>query len=182
MNFYLTLPLLALLLLSGSASAQDDRELHLLCWSEYVPKSVLDEFTLRKGAKVQTENYNSNEQMLEKLHAKPGYYDVIQPSGFYVESLAQAGELQSLDHSRIPNLKNLDDRFRHPAHDPDQKFSVPWLAGTVGIVINSRRVRDPVKTWSDVFSGNTRGESWWWMIRERWWPGRWPRSICPSRM
>ena len=153
----LRLTLLALLLVCGAAYGEDDVALHLLCWSEYVPKSVLEDFTLRKGVKVQTENYNSNEQMLEKLHAKPGYYDIIQPSGFYVETLAQEGELQSLDHSRIPNLVNLDDRFRHPAHDPSEKFSVPWLAGTVGIVVNSRRVRDPIKTWADVFSGKYAG-------------------------
>ncbi len=132
---------------------QEDNVLHLLCWSEYVPKAVLDDFTLKHKAHVEVQEYNSNEEMLEKLHAKPGYYDLIQPSGFYVETLARDGGLEKLDHTRIPNLKNLDEKFRRPTYDPEEQFSAPWMAGTVGIVVNTRRVRETIKTWADVFSG-----------------------------
>jgi spermidine/putrescine transport system permease protein len=142
---------------AGLAGAEDPQAMHLLCWSEYVPQTVIAGFTRKTGVKVEIENYNSNEQMLEKLRSRPGFYDLIQPSGFYVASLAQDGKLEPLDAARIPNLKNLDAKYRHPAHDPEGRFSVPWLVGTVGIVVNTVRVRDPVQTWADVFAGRYAG-------------------------
>jgi spermidine/putrescine transport system substrate-binding protein len=118
---------------------------------------VIDGFTRKAGVRVVVENYNSNEQMLAKLHAKPGFYDLIQPSGFYVGTLAKAGELEPLDLARIPNARNLDPKYRGLVHDPAGMFSVPWLAGTVGIVLNTERVKEPVRTWADVFSGKFAG-------------------------
>jgi spermidine/putrescine transport system permease protein len=132
-------------------------ELHLLCWTEYVPKQVIEKFTQQTGAKVVVENYNSNEQMLEKLRSKPGYYDLVQPSGFYVETLVKQQGLEPLDYQHIPNAKHLDPQFRHLAHDPESSYSVPWLAGTVGIVVNTERVQEPVRTWVDVFNGKHAG-------------------------
>lgn len=135
----------------------EEPTLHLLCWSEYVPPSVIESFTRQTGVKVTLANYNSNEQMLAMLAAKPGYYDLIQPSQFYVEKLAAAGGLEPLDLERIPNRKNLDPAFIGLPHDPKGKYSVPWMAGTVGIVVNTERIKEPVETWADVFSGRYSG-------------------------
>lgn len=140
-----------------SLFAGEVRELHLLCWTEYVPRSVIQGFEKKTGAKVLVENYTSNEQMLAQLKAKPAFYDLIQPSGFYVETLAGQGGLEPLDYSRIPNARCLDPKYRGLSHDPQNKFSVPWLAGTVGIVANTERVKEPVTTWADVFTGHHSG-------------------------
>jgi spermidine/putrescine transport system substrate-binding protein len=151
---------LAFLLLvawSCTAPAEDARALHLLCWSEYVPQLVIDGFEKQSHARVAMETYNSNEQMLAKLRAKPGYYDLIQPSGFYVATLIKQGELAPLDFARIPNLRNIDPMFSHLAFDPEAKYSVPWLAGTVGMVVNTERVKDPIQDYADVFSGQYSG-------------------------
>ncbi len=131
--------------------------MHVLCWTEYVPETVIDGFSRSAQAKVEVATYNSNEQMLEMLQKKPAFYDLIQPSGFYVESLAEKGELELLDVSRIRNRKYLDDRYLHPAHDPDGKYSVPWLAGTVGIVVNTQRITKPIQDWDEVFDGSHAG-------------------------
>jgi spermidine/putrescine-binding protein len=147
----------AVLLCASAARADESRVLNLLCWSEYVPQPVIDGFARATGTKVAVENYNSNEQMLAKLRARPDFYDLIQPSGFYVETLAREGGLEPLDLARIPNARHLDPKFRKLAHDPDGRFSVPWLAGTVGIVVNTERVKKPVREWADVFSGKYAG-------------------------
>ena len=131
--------------------------LNVLCWTEYVPASVTEGFTQRTGARVVVENYNSNEQMLTMLRAKPKHYDLVQPSQAYVESLIQSGGLAALDPARLPNLRHLDPQFRGLPHDPEGRFSVPWLAGTVGIVVNTGVVREPIHAWADVFSGQYRG-------------------------
>jgi len=91
------------------------------------------------------------------LHAKPAHYDLVQPSQAYVEGLVQSHGLEVLDPARIPNLRQLDPQYRSLPHDPEGKFSVPWLAGTVGIVVNTEAVKEPIHTWADVFSGKYRG-------------------------
>lgn len=129
----------------------------MLCWSEYIPAEVVKGFEKAAGAKVELETFVSNEQMLANLRARPGFYDLVQPSGFYVETLARAGELEPLDFARIPNAANLDPNYRNLPFDPDSTYSVPWMAGTVGIVVNTARVSEPITTWADVFNGRYSG-------------------------
>jgi spermidine/putrescine transport system permease protein len=126
-------------------------ELRLYCWSEYVPQTVIDAFTQETGIAVLVENYASNEEMLTKLLTGGGAYDLIQPSEYVVEALRKDGQLLKLDHSQIPNLKNLAPEFRQRHHDPENEYSVPWMAGTVGIVVNTERIQEPVKGFRDVF-------------------------------
>lgn len=131
--------------------------LNLLCWTEYVPASVTEGFAKRTGVRVVMENYNSNEQMLAMLRDKPRHYDLVQPSQAYVETLQHSSGLEPLDTARIPNLRHVDPQFRGLSHDPEGKYSVPWMAGTVGIVVNTEAVPEPIHTWADVFSGKYRG-------------------------
>lgn len=127
--------------------------LNLYCWSEYVPQDVIDGFTKETGIKVNVENYASNEEMLSKLLAGGSKYDLIQPSEYTIEALVSAGKLEELNLANIPNIKNLDPKFTKMAHDPEGKYCVTWMAGTVGIVVNTAKVKEPVKGYKDVFSG-----------------------------
>jgi len=150
--------LLILIVCFGFAARADEaRELHLLCWTEYVPQKVIDGFSKQEKARVVVENYNSNGQMLAALRAKPGYYDLIQPSGFYAERLMESGGLEALDLGRIPNARNLDPRLRVLGTDTEGRYTVPWMAGTVGIVVNTERVHEPMRNWADVFDGQHAG-------------------------
>ncbi len=145
------------LLLVALPASSMAAELHLLCWTEYVPKRVIDSFAKKIDAKVIVENYNSNEQMLAKLKERPAYYDLVQPSGFYVETLVKQSGLEELDYAKIPNARHLDPQYRGLAHDLENRYSVPWLAGTVGIVVNTDRIKEPIHTWEDVFNGKYAG-------------------------
>ena len=136
----------------GYGQAKKKSVLNLFCWSEYVPQEVIDGFTKETGIKVNVENYASNEEMLSKLLAG-GKYDLIQPSEYTIESLIKAEKLEPLNLDNIPNVKNLDPKFLKMPHDPEGKYSVPWMAGTVGIVVNTAKVKEPLKGYKDVFSG-----------------------------
>lgn len=149
--------LLWLMLPLCRAAEQPEPVLNLLCWTEYVPVSVTEGFAKRTGVRVVMENYNSNEQMLAMLRDKPRHYDLVQPSQAYVETLQHSSGLEPLDTARIPNLRNVDPQYRGLPHDPEGKYSVPWMAGTVGIVVNTEAVPEPIHTWADVFSGKYRG-------------------------
>ena len=146
----------ATLVLCGAplhAAPKKKAGLHLFCWSEYVPQEVIDGFTKETGVKVSVENYASNEEMLAKLLAGGSSYDLIQPSEYTIEALIKAGKLEELNLANIPNIKNLDPKFTNLPHDPDNKYSVPWMAGSVGIVVNTAKVKTPVKGYNDLFDG-----------------------------
>ena len=137
------------LILCFAASARAD--LDLFAWSEYVPQEVIDGFTRESGIKVHYETYASNEEMLGKLLGGGSNYDIILPSEYTVEALIQRNKLTAIDWAKVPNLKNIGPDYLHLGFDPQQKFSVPWMTGTVGIVVNTDKVTDPIRGFEDVF-------------------------------
>jgi spermidine/putrescine transport system permease protein len=146
---------LMLAVLAGSAGLTA-AELNLFGWSEYVPQDVLDGFTKETGIKVNFETYDSNEAMLSKLVAGGGNYDLIQPSEYTAELLIRRKLLARLNKAKIPNLKNLAPEFRGLVHDPKDEFTVPYMSGTVGIVVNTDRVKDDIRGYQDVFQPKFR--------------------------
>src|SRR6185369_6609042 len=128
--------LLALSLLAG-ATGLTAAEVNLFGWSEYIPQDVLDGFTKETGIKVNFETYASNEELLSKLVAGGGNYDLIQPSEYAAELMIRQKLLAPLDLTKLPNLKNIDPAFLHRPHDPAGRYTVPYMSGTVGIVVNS---------------------------------------------
>jgi spermidine/putrescine transport system permease protein len=143
------------LLLAVSASAKS--ELHLFAWSEYVPQEIIDGFTRETGIAVTYETYASGEEMLAKLLANEGAYDLIQPPDYTAEALIKAGLLRPIDFGAVPNLRNIAPEFLHMPHDPQQKFTVPYMAGTVGITVNSDKIKTPINGFADVFTPAHRG-------------------------
>jgi len=151
----LILGLLAGLLVASGCHKQE--KLHLFAWSEYVPQEVIDGFTKETGIPVDYEVYDSNEAMLAKLAPGSAQYDVIQPSEYAVEHLIHREMLAPLDFSQIPNVANLAPDMRDLPYDPGQKYSVPYMTGTVGIVVNTETVKDPIHGFADVFQEKYRG-------------------------
>ena len=146
-----------LLLACSVISASAAETLNIFCWSEYIPRTVIDAFERETGVKVTVENYASNEEMLSKLLAGGGAYDLIQPSEYTVEALIKAKLLLPLDRDKIQNIKNLGAVWLDQPFDPGNRYSVPWMSGTVGIVVNTERVKDPVEGFTDVFNGKHKG-------------------------
>jgi spermidine/putrescine transport system substrate-binding protein len=134
-----------------------DEELNLFAWSEYVPQSVLDGFTKETGIQVNYESYASNEEMLAKLMSGASNYDLIQPSEYVIEALVKENQLLPLDHSKIPNMKNFGKEYWDQPHDPELKYSVPYMQGTVGIVVNTEKVKEPITGFADVFTDEHKG-------------------------
>jgi len=143
--------LLTLTALLGAAALPAADEVNLFGWSEYIPQDVLDGFTKETGIKVNFETYASNEELLSKLVAGGGNYDLVQPSEYAAELMIRRGMLAPLDKKKLPNLKNIGAEFRGLVHDPEDKFTVPYMSGTVGIVVNTAVVKDDIKGYKDVF-------------------------------
>jgi len=140
-----------------ATAADAPKELNLFAWSEYVPQSVIDGFTKETGIAVNYETYASNEEMLAKLVSGAQRYDLIQPSEYTIEALAKEKQLKEIDWTKVPNFKNIGPQYKSLPHDPQQKYSVPWMVGTVGIVVNTEKVKEPVKGYKDVFQEKYKG-------------------------
>jgi len=133
------------------------KELNLFAWSEYVPQAVLDGFTKETGVKINYETFASGEEMLAKLLAGGTAYDLIQPPDYIAEALIKNKLLVPLDYRNIPRFKNLLPAFTKMPHDPEQKYTIPYMASTVGIVVNTERVKEPITGIKDLFSPKYKG-------------------------
>lgn len=147
----------AALSLGSVPVAAGSEELNLFAWSEYVPQAVLDGFQEETGIQVNYESYASNEEMLAKLLSGAASYDLIQPSEYTVEALVKEKLLLPIDHAKLPNLKNIGKEYWGQAHDPKLEHSVPYMQGTVGIVVNTAKVKQPIKGYADVFTNAHKG-------------------------
>jgi len=136
---------------AAEQKAASGNNLNVFCWSEYIPQQIIDQFTKETGIQVAVANYSSNEEMLAKLMAGGGNCDVIQPGEYVVGALVKDNLLHPLDRPLIPNLKNIAPQFLNRPFDPGNKFSVPFMAGTVGIVVNTDLVKDGIRGFADVF-------------------------------
>jgi len=126
------------------------RVVHLVTWGNYVSLPVLEEFKAKTGIEVKVSLYSSNEELLAKLQAGASGYDVAVPSDYMVSVMRHLDLLQNLDLNQIPELKNVDSRFKKLPFDPENQVSVPWDWGTTGIAINRKYFKGKVKGWKDV--------------------------------
>jgi len=144
--------LASLVLLSGTAWSGE--ELKIFTWSEYMDEENMPkDFEKATGIKVRLDMYESNEEMMAKLQAGGlGQYDLIIPSDYIMPSLINLGLLTPLDHSKIPNLKNLGKKFTDASFDKGNKYSVGWQWGTVGLMYNKAKLKESdVQSWSILF-------------------------------
>ena len=138
----------------GASTGYAREELRIFIWSEYMDEVKMPrDFEKKTGIKVKLDFYESNEDMIAKLQAGGvRQYDIIVPSDFVFPILVHLKLIQKLDHSKIPNLKNLYPRFRETAFDPGNVYSAGWQWGTVGLLYNTRKLRpEDVASWSILF-------------------------------
>jgi len=114
-------------------SSEPQQVLNVFNWSEYLPPSVIEKFEQTYNIKVNYSTFSSNEEMLAKIMAGGGNYDVAVASDFMVEILAKQNLIQEIDKSKLTNLGNIDPQFMNLAFDPGNRYSVPymWLAGII---------------------------------------------------
>lgn len=121
-----------------------ERVVNVYNWSDYVDPKVLEGFTAETGIKVVYDTYDTNEILETKLLAGRSGYDVVVPSGPFLQRLIGAGVFQKLDRARLPNLKNVWPEIagRLAAFDPGNLHAVDYMWGTTGLGLNLKKVRE----------------------------------------
>lgn len=131
--------------------------LHYFTWSDYVSPEILAEFERREQAKVVVDVFGSNEELLAKLQSGAAGYDVAVPSDFMVAIAMQLDLLEELDHAALPNATSLEGHLQNLPFDPAQRYSVPYLWGTVGIGYDSSLITSPPDSWAILWDPQYKG-------------------------
>ena len=127
-------------------------------WYDYIDPEVIDLFEEETGAKVEYVNFTTNEEMYTKLEAGAASYDVIFPSDYMIERMMAADMLEELDTANMPNLSGIIEWLQTTDYDPEGKFSVPYMWGTLGILYNTDMVEDAVDSWNVLFDEKYAGQ------------------------
>ena len=128
-----------------------DKQVNVFNWDTYIGETTLETFTASTGIKVQYDLFGDNEEMFAKLEKGNPGYDIIVPTDYMVYDMVQLGMLETLDHSKIPNMKNLDSSFTNPAYDPGLKHAIPYMWGTMGFGYRKSKVKSAPASWEAVF-------------------------------
>ena len=133
-------------------------------WGEYIANGtdesmdVNAEFTRRTGIQVNYTTFDSNESLYSKLAGGGADYDIIIPSDYMISKLIDQGMLAELDFSNIPNFQYIDEEFRNPDYDPENKFSVPYTWGVVGLFYNTDYIEEEITSWSALWDDRYAGK------------------------
>ena len=120
-------------------------------WDAYMPEDLLENFTKATGIEAELALHATNEEIMGKITAGGGEgYDVVFVSSPFVEALTNLGLAAQLDHSQIPNLKNLYPEAAKLGYDPGNQHSVPYAWGTTGLCYRADLVSGSPASWNDL--------------------------------
>lgn len=142
----------ALILIVGSVflfQGKGSQQVIVYNWGEYLDPEVLTLFEEETGIEVVYDEYETNETMYPKVASKAADYDVVCPSDYMIQKMIKNDLLAEINFENVPNIKNIDPNYINQSKDfdPENKYSVPYCVGTVGILYNKTMVDEPVDSW-----------------------------------
>lgn len=129
-------------------NSRDVVKLKVYNWGDYIDKSVIKSFEKEYNVKVVYDEFSTNEDMYAKLKAGGIKYDIVIPSEYMVEKMANEGMLAKIDFDRVENYKYVSEKFKNNKYNKAIEYSVPYMWGTVGIIYNKEIVKEDVDSWS----------------------------------
>lgn len=134
----------------GKSAGGENGEVIVYNWGEYIDPETITMFEQETGIKVVYDEYETNEIMYPKVEAGATAYDVLCPSDYMIQKLIENDLLQEIDFDHIPNVKNIGQQYFDSSKefDPENKYSIPYCFGTVGILYNKTMVDEPIDSWS----------------------------------
>jgi spermidine/putrescine transport system substrate-binding protein len=141
------------------SSCNKSNVLRIYNWADYIPEEVIQQFEKEYNCKVIYDTFASNEEMFAKIKSGGTGYDIVFPSGDHVKMMINEGLLEKLDLSKIPNFKNIDPIvLSKTTYDPNHEYSVPYMMGTTGLIVNKKYLKDYEKSWSIYERADLKGK------------------------
>jgi spermidine/putrescine transport system substrate-binding protein len=125
--------------------------LNVFNWESYVAANTIPDFEREFRCQVRYATYGSAEEMLAKVMSGNSGWDVVFPSNSFVQPMCELSLLLPLDHSRLPNIPNLDPLFRHPEWDSNLSYSIPYMHSATGILYAASAKPEPL-AWSNLWT------------------------------
>lgn len=139
-------------------SVKSDRVVNVCSWGEYIDDELITEFEEQTGIRVNYQTAESNEALYSLIKMGGADFDVICPSDYMIARLIEEDMLAELDYSNIPNFSLIDDQYKYLSYDPENKYTVPYTWGSVGIIYNTTMVSEPITSWSAMFDPQYAGQ------------------------
>jgi len=130
-------------------------EVYVYNWGEYIDEDVIAQFKEETGIDVIYDMFETNEEMYPVIEAGGVKYDAVCPSDYMIQKMIENNMLAEINFDNIPNIKEIDSKYMDMSRsfDPENKYSVPYCWGTVGILYNTSMVapEDAPTKWSDLW-------------------------------
>ena len=119
-------------------------------WGEYLDPEVITMFEEETGIEVIYDEYETNETMYPKIESGAAEYDVVCPSDYMIQKMIENDLLSEINFDHIPNANNIGNQYYEQSQefDPENKYSIPYCFGTVGILYNKTMVDEPIDSWN----------------------------------
>ena len=152
----LLLSLLTAVILTGCSSSDRgvNGQVIVYNWGEYIDPETLRMFEEGSGIRVIYDEFETNESMYPKVESGAVAYDIACPSDYMISRMIQNGMLSEIDYDKMPNARdNIGAQYYEQSRgfDPDNKYSVPYCWGTVGILYNQTMVEEPITRWEQLW-------------------------------
>lgn len=159
MKKVLILLLMTILMISATACGEKQVVLNVYNWGDYIDETILDDFEEEYNIKVNYEMFASNEDMYVKIKQGGTHYDVAFPSDYMIEKMVKEDLLVAFDTSSLENYKHIGEKFKSLPYDAENKYSVPYLWGTVGLIYNKDLVDEAdMMSWDALFDEKYNGQ------------------------
>ncbi len=140
-------------LLSGCGASSEGKNGQVIVynWGEYIDPETITMFEEETGIKVIYDEFETNEIMYPKVETGASLCDVVCPSDYMIQKMIDNDLLAELDFDKLPNAtENIGAQYweNSKQFDAENKYSVPYCWGTVGILYNKTMVDEPVTSWS----------------------------------
>ena len=144
----------------GGAKKEDKGVVKVYNWGEYIDEDVIAEFEAETGIKVVYDTFETNEEMYPIIEAGGVSYDVVCPSDYMIEKMIANNLLAEINFDHIPNMEYLSESIMEGSRtfDPENKYSVPYTYGTLGILYNKKMITDKITNWKDLWNEAYSGE------------------------
>lgn len=141
------------------ANAAEKTQLYVFNCGDYIAETTVEKFEAAYPEyEVVYEVFDTNEAMYQKLVSSNVPYDVLIPSDYMIERLIKEDRLKEIDMSKLENYKYIGEAYKNTNYDPNNKYSVPYMWGTLGILYNTEKVDDTVDSWSILWNEKYKGQ------------------------
>lgn len=131
----------------GCSNKQNTQEINFYNYGENIDDETVKEFEQKYNIKVNIETFDDMEAMYSKIKSGAGKYDVVLVSDALMPRMIDQKLIQEINKDNIPNISQMDEEYLDLEIDPGNKYSVPYMFGTVGLIYNKDVVKEEVNSW-----------------------------------